>query len=263
MIEVTGTNQILPHSSTAKIRAVESFEEHADSENCYSVCLYKEPLYKKIKPKASFDQLYIDPFKSNAVAEHLRKHQMSLNVFCDKESLEKGLSLKCGTVYLVDGKPSYPFFQHLYRYYSILVRNPKVKAYHFRGMDNIISSDGAVARIKDFAESGMDILNMPYFRTYTQAYCPIRGSCSVGANGINSLASFFKSNRFSPNDSEEKLLWHSDEDFLSMWFNLVKSRLNIYTIIDRDMPMQFYMDMATMIQANNKFIIKRADRRDI
>ena len=228
----------------------------------YSVCLYKEPLYKQIRPKSDFKKRYLEPFQEEVQA-HLEKHKMGLNIFCDAESVDLALSLKAGSVYVVKTPKQYPFFQHLYRYYSVFLEDRGVKTYHFRGMDNIVCSDEAMDKLKEFHGSNKDILHMPYLRYKTDQYCPIRGSCSVSNRGIESLRVFLRDNRFFPNVADNTLLWHSDEDFLAEWFNVAKNNLNIYTIIDRLMPMQYYVDLNNMIEKNVDFTIRRSLRGDI
>lgn len=243
--------------STANITAVEIV--HTDAKECYSVCLYKEPLYKQLHPTRDFKQRYLEPFKDD-VRNHLEKHKMALNIFCDEESLELAISLKTGSVYLVTQKPLYPFFQHLYRYYSVFLEHPTIQTYHFRGMDNIVADDTAVSRLREFHNSSMDVLNMPYFRNFTSKYCPIRGSCSISRRGIKSLAGFLKHKRLYPDVTNKRLLWHSDEDFLTEWFNGIKNTLGIYTIVDRELPMDFYFDLMNMTKSGANFIITNAER---
>jgi hypothetical protein len=246
--------------STASIEAVEIVSTNAVE--CYSVCLYDEPEYKKLHPTRNFAQRYLQPFQED-VKKHLDRNNMALNIFCDEKSLDLALSLKTGSVYLVKQRVLYPFFQHLYRYYSVFLDHPTIQTYHFRGMDNIICSDNAMSNLREFHTSGMDVLNMPYSRKYKESYCPIRGSCSVSRRGILSLRNFLKENRFFPDMSDKRLIWHSDEDFLTIWFNAIKNYLSIYTIIDRELPMDFYLDLTTMIKASNDFVIKRTTRGDI
>lgn len=262
MIEVSSTTPSIgkQNFSTALIEAVEILP--TTSSECYSVCLYREPLYKTIKPRVDFKDRYLKPFQED-VKKHLDANKIDLNIFCDQESLELALSLKTGSVYLVKQKPLYPFFQHLYRYYSVFLNTPGVQTYHFRGMDNIVSSDNSVKNRRAFHRSDMDVLNMPYFRRGIETYCPIRGSCSVSRNGIKSLATFLKDNRFFPDLNNPKLLWHSDEDFLSEWYNMIKHTLGSFIIVDRPLPMDFYFDLKNMIDKQSNFTIINSERGDI
>lgn len=261
MIEISNqTPSLGKHISTANIEAVEIIPYN--TREYFSVCLYKEPMYKTLRPKSDFKERYLKPFQDD-VKRHLEEYNIGLNIFCDEESLELALSLKTGSVYLVKQRPLYPFFQHLYRYYSVFLNQPGVQTYHFRGMDNIVTSDNAMANLRSFHNSTMDILNMPYLRYKTDKYCPIRGSCSVSRRGITSLKEFIKGNRIYPDVQNLTSLWHSDEDFLTEWYNRVKHSLGSFIIVDRKLPMDFFIDLNSMIEKSTNFLIINAERGKI
>lgn len=219
-------------------------------------------MYKVLRPKSDFKERFLKPFQDD-VQNHLEKYGIALNIFCDEGMVDVALSLNAGSVYVVKQKPLYPFFQHLYRYYSVFLKHPTIQTYHFRGMDNIVTSDNAMNNLRNFHNSTMDILNMPYLRYKTDLYCPIRGSCSISRRAIPSLANFLKQHRLYPDLQNINSLWHSDEDFLMEWYNRVKYTLGCYTILDRLMPMDFHIELNNKLKKGSHFVMIDAERGKI
>lgn len=229
-----------------------------DAEHCFSVCLYREPEFPKRFPNRDFADRYLASIPS--IREFIARHNFALNIFVDPAMLETALSFNCGSVYVVTEPSAFPFSQHVYRYYSALLpAHPTIKAIHFRGLDNVLVTDEELALLRHFVTSGAEIMHAPYLRAAGSIYTPMRGTCSIAGDAIRSLGEFLRS---TPQEKPEdhKGVWHNDEIYLGRWFDRVKENLFLYTIIDREMPIEFHMAFAAQIRQGRPFHIARLVR---
>lgn len=212
-----------------------------------SVCLYAEPTYAARFPSRNFESRYIASCLNSM--EFLAREDYRLVIFTDHSMLRVAGGIDAD-VYLVTSRPRYPFEQNLWRYYAAsALRGSGVNVIHFRGMDNIAAPDDRLDVMRDFEASGFDLLNAPYLRARGLSYCPVRGSCSVGGNGIESLASWMDANMTASEILDWPACWHQDENVLSNWFDANWGKLRIYTMIDRVMPIEFYTWMDSALRA--------------
>lgn len=215
--------------------------------HCFSVCLYHEPKFRETFPARDFSARYLESMP--AVRDRLQEIGFGLNIFCDATMLQTALSFDVGSVYLVTKEPQFAFQQHVWRYYSTLLQSEGVQAYHFRGMDNLIVSDGEVAMFDHFLATGSEIKHAPYepLKKENGPYLPVRGSCSVAGNGIQSLGWWMETQQQAEPTSKTNG-WHNDEVHLARWFRSVRLDHKLYTIIDRPLPMAFYRDLSEQLE---------------
>jgi len=198
--------------------------------HCFSVCLYKEKTYAERFPERNFENHYLN--EKEKTAEFIRKTKSLLRIFTDEEMLDVALQFENAEVFLVKDKPQFPFQQHIWRYYSVLFPDKKIKAHHFRGLDNVNKDD--LDLINSFVEE-YDLLASPYFagKLILDQLIPVRGSCSVANNGIKLLAEFLQTKRPSKPDGHNKRVFHNDELFLREWWMKDKDLMNVYFYVDR------------------------------
>jgi hypothetical protein len=228
------------------------------AEHCFSVCLYREPEFARRFPNRDFATRYLSAMPR--IKSFLASHNFHLNIFADLDMLETAVSFDCGSVYVVPGPSAFPFSQHIYRYYSALLpEHPTIKAFHFRGLDNVLVEADELALLRHFVSIGGEILHAPYMRAAGSIYTPVRGTCSTARNGTRSLAAHL---RQTPHVAEDdvKGTWHSDEAYLAKWFSKARQSHFLYTIIDREMPIEFHMAFAAQIRAGKPFHIARLHR---
>jgi len=229
-----------------------------DAEHCFSVCLYREPEFVKRFPNRDYKKRYLDTIP--AIREFTARHNFALNIFADPAMLETALSFDVGSVYVVTAPPAFPFSQHVYRYYSALLpTHPTIRAYHFRGLDNVTVADEELALLRHFVDTGAELMHAPYLRAAGSLYTPVRGTCSIAGQAIRSLGEYLIS---TPNVAPEdhKGIWHNDEIYLGRWFDRVKESLFLYTIIDREMPIEYHMQFAAQIRQQRPFHIASLSR---
>lgn len=256
MIELELDRPRLPSVKISKQPRFEIVKERSTkAKHCFSACLYHEPDFKKLFPKRNYNKRYLEIVER--LIPYFKEKNYALNVFCDAKMLPVAEKFGFGSIYLVNQHPTFPFSQHLYRYYSVfLPEHETIRAYHFRGMDNLIPTEDFTGFINHFLFSKSDLLHAPYTRIKGGlVYTPVRGSCSVANNGISSLASFIRTNK--PEIPVESWrAWHCDETYLTKWFNQCKLNLKLMTIIDRDMHMQFYCDFHKILSDGKSMTIK-------
>ncbi len=208
-------------------------DEGNDKKHCFSVCLYKEKTFAQRFPSRDFSLRYLSGIEETR--KFLEDNDAMVRIFVDEAMNDIALSFNLGNVYLVKDTPDFPFQQHIWRYYSVLFPSSKIKAHHFRGLDNINKDDAAM--IDRFEKSGLDVLHAPYLSSKLKGgVMPIRGSCSVANQGINSLASFLKTKRPSRPDGDIKKEFFNDEFFLREWYMKENDKLDYFTFIDRVFP---------------------------
>lgn len=225
------------------------------AKHCFSVCLYREPTYEERFPERSWSERYLE--RCAASIEALERHRHHLNIICDAASLSDALSLGVGSVFLCDDEPTAPFAKHLFRYHSVfLPPHPTIEYYHFRGMDNILKSEDEPALIGDFAQSGCDVLRSPYFPMSgpDKRYIRVRGSCSVNLRGAKAMAHFLSSTPLVVPTGNAA--FHCDEFHLDKWFGRYWYHLKPYTMIDRKMGPEFYLEMQEMVEAGVDQIVR-------
>lgn len=226
--------------------------------HCFSACLYHEPEFKKRFPGRNYANRYLHSMQE--VIPHFRARNFALNIFADEAMLETALSFGFGSVYCVRDKPPFPFAQHVYRYYSALLpEHPTIRAYHFRGMDNLVPSDPFMAVLERFVGAGGEILHAPYLRARGLMYMPIRGSCSVANGGISNLARFLRTTPLEPPTQPWPEGWHCDEHYLARWFKQERLRTRIHTIVDRPLPFEFHAFLHDQIAAGGAFELVRVE----
>lgn len=229
-------------------------EEHT-ARHCFSVCLYHEPEFAERFPLRTVQGRYIE--RALAAKERLKQHGCSVNIICDKASLQDALDLNMGSVFLCHDEPKQPFGKHLLRYYSpLLMPHPTVEFYHFRGMDNILSSEEEMPLLNEFARSGCDILRSPYspLKYKLKQYIKVRGSCSVNLRGGMALSHFLTSVPLAK--QRWPLSFHCDELHLNAWMERYSSKLKQFILIDRRQNRAFYEEMQTLIEDGVEGIIK-------
>lgn len=213
-------------------------EKAKQSSHCFSTCLYREPLYETAMPKRNFKARYLDT--ASAISATVRRYGFGLKIFADAEMLETALSFAEADVYLVDSPVAFPFAQHNWRYYAVLLDDASIKAYHFRGLDNTACKREEIKLLRRFLAGGFDVLHAPYMRARGRVYTPVRGSCSVAGKGISTMRSFLINNAPGCPPGPWPATWHNDEIFLGYWFRENEARLKLYTYLDRAMPDQFF-----------------------
>jgi hypothetical protein len=215
--------------------------EATEATHCFSVCLYHEPEFAVRFRARDFKARYLSCMED--LSRWLRDTGYALNIFTDAEMAETALKFGCGSVYLVSAPPQFPFAQHLWRYYSALLPDhDTIKAYHFRGLDNVMISEPERKIIARMVEDDAGLMHAPYLRKNGEVYTPVRGSFSVAHEGIRALR-WYLSTTPQPMPSEEwPEAWHSDENYLTGFYQAAARVLNTYTIVDRKLPMEFYAD---------------------
>lgn len=233
-------------------------ERETTAQHCYVACLYREPEFARLFPQRSFERRYLA--QREAIAEHLQRTGFHLHIWCDEAMLDSALSLGVGNVFRVTTPPAFPFQQHQWRYWSVMLPpHPTIRAYHFRGMDNIAGTgDQAlpVALLKRFLRTRMDLLHAPY--QPGRHWLPVRGSCSVAGRGIRSLRAWLLTHAEQKRPRRDNELWHNDELMLSRWFAARSKLLRLHTLVDRQLPAAPLQRMlARQIRAQKHFILQR------
>lgn len=226
-----------------------------DFAHCFSVCLYHEPEYAMRFPTRDFNARYLS--RADEVRRHLEEIRFDLNIFACPRMVETALALDIGSVYLVSDPPPFPFAQQVWRYYSaMLPDHGPALAYHFRGMDNLILSPEEESLMAEFLDSGGEIMHTPYLRRRGDRYMPIRGSCSTAGDAIASLGRYLAT---APHELEGEWpdQWHNDELHLGRWFNAVKRQSHLFTLVDRELPMEFYADVHEQVKSGKPFRLIR------
>lgn len=229
-----------------------------EAEHCFSVCLYREPEFAWRFPTRSFNGRYLD--HAERVKELFERNGWHLRIFADEAMLETALGLRMGSVYRVRSAPAFPFGQHLWRYFSVLIPHTTIRAHHFRGMDNLLVSENDLRLMMRLLDGGFDLLHAPYIRAKGGGiYTPVRGSCSVAGAGIESLAVHLRTMPHEyPGDWPEH--WHSDELWLGRWFERERRRLRLLTMIDREMHQDWLDSLADQIRTGPPFEVVRVAR---
>jgi len=126
-----------------------------------------------------------------------------------------------------------------------------------RGLDNLLLSDDEL-RIADLLVSQkLDLEHRPYLRRKGGHYTPVRGSFSVANDGIASLAWWLRTQPHTLPCEPWPAQWHSDELYLERWFHAARQQLRLLTVLDREVPLQFYADLQTQVAAGPPFIVHR------
>ncbi len=224
--------------------------------HCFSACLYHEPMFAKVFPKRPFKARYLDSMAE--IGDLFERRHYRLKIFCDPAMTETAMGFDFADVYEVQSPPAFPFAQHLYRYYAALIPDlGSIRALHFRGLDNLLVSQAEADLLDRFIDTESDIWHCPY-QPRALPYLPVRGSCSVANAGITSLAHHLITRPPVPASSPPGQ-WHNDEVWLARWFESVRLRSRLFTIIDRDLPPVFYQQMAEQIQTGLPFHVARPD----
>lgn len=226
--------------------------------HCISVCLFSEPEWQRRFPQRKFDERFLA--KARAAKARLAELGYAVVIFCDRAMERVALDLELGSVYRVTSAPAFPFAQHQWRYLAaMLPAHETIRVYHFRGMDNLEPSPSDVRMFDLLVTQGLDVLHEPYLRHRGRHYTPVRGSCSVAREGIASLAWWLHSQRYGAPVGDWVDAWHSDEAWLENWFKASRDHLRPLTVIDRELPMEFYFDLYSANKAGHPFIIARRD----
>lgn len=208
-------------------------DEGNNKKHCFSVCLYKEKTFEKKFPNRDFTLRYLSGIEKTK--EFLEKHDSMLRIFVDEEMKNVAMEFNLGNVFLVKDTPDFPFQQHIWRYYSVLFPDEKIKSHHFRGLDNINKDD--IQMLERFEQTEFDVLHAPYLSSKLKGgVMPIRGSCSVARKGIKSLANFLHTKRPIVPDGDYKKEFFNDEFFLREWYISENSKLDYFTFVDRVFP---------------------------
>jgi len=212
------------------IPEIQLIRSSSHKKHCFSVCLYKEKTYTNRFPDRNFEDHYLS--EKEKTAEFIKKTKACLRIFSDEEMLETSLQFENAEVFLVKDTPEFPFQQHIWRYYSVLFPDKKIKAHHFRGLDNVNKDD--MGLLNNFIDD-YDILASPYFagNLILNQLMPVRGSCSVANKGINLLAEFLKTKRPEKPTGHNKRVFHNDELFLREWWIKDKDLMSVYFYVDR------------------------------
>lgn len=226
----------------------------------FSVCLYHEPEFSIRFPARDFSARYLE--RMPEVRELFARHGFALRIFCDQVMLETAQGIGFGEVFLVTDPPAFPFAQHLWRYYSVLLPGAETHCHHFRGCDNLAVTPEEIGLLNEFAATGGEILHAPYLRARGQVYTPVRGSCSVAGLGARTLARHLCDRRPAssgpwPSD------WHCDEIWLAEWFADVRLRCRLHTLIDREQPPEFYDQLRSQIAHAPGFRLTRLPQRGV
>jgi len=247
------------HGVAPRFEPVRVVDTH--SEHCVSVCLFSEPEWKKRFPSRDFRERFLS--KANDARTRLAALGYSSVIFCDREMEQLACDLRLGSVYRVTHPPAFPFAQHIWRYLAVLLPpHPTIRAYHFRGMDNLLLSKSDVQLFELLLRQQLDVLHEPYLRHKGRHYTPVRGSCSVAREGIASLAWWLQEMRhYKPEGNDWVDAWHSDEAYLEGWFQQSIAHLRPLTVIDRELPMEFYWDLWKRNQSARTFHIVRREQQ--
>ena len=240
-------------------------ERETTAKHCFSVCLYHEPLYAKRYPQRDFAGRYLAAMPAVKVA--LEQHGWHLKIFADEPMVSTALALDCGDVYVVRGRPAFPFAQHLYRYYAALLpEHPTIKAYHFRGLDNVGLNE-AELRVADLLiREGLDVEHRPYMRMHFEGagkhrYFPVRGSCAVANEGIKSLAWWLRTQPLKCPTDPWPALFHCDEAWLKRWFEACRQHLRLLTVTDhglesrRGVPWEFHTLLQQLVEHQQSYLM--------
>ena len=214
----------------------------------YSVCLYREPTYAERFPRRPFEVRYVEALQK--AEAFVQRAQCGLRIFCDENMAELALSVPSASVYRVTRQAvEFPFGQHLWRYYSVLLWDADKQIHHFRGVDNLTADD--LSMTKEFEGSGADLLHAPYhpFNRGLKAYMPVRGSCSVARRGVSALSEWLQTRPMAEPEGEWPNGFHCDEFYLREFFYAHLGKLNLFTLIDRPVPDDCWADMqAALLQ---------------
>lgn len=245
-----------PAPADACLPFVPAIERATTARHGFSVCLYQEPEFAERFPGRDFAARYLA--RMPRVAELFARQDFALAIFADTAMLDTALGFGFGSVYHVATPPAFAFAQHLYRYYAALLPvHPTVRAWHFRGLDNLLVKPDEIQLFEHFLASGCDILHAPYLRNRGSVYTPVRGSCSVANAGITSLACRLQHTPPLDLGEEWPARWHNDELWLSDWFNEVRSTSRLYTVVDRVLPPEFHAQVAEQVNTGLPFHIAR------
>lgn len=204
----------------------------------WSTCLYHEPSFAERFPHRDFRQRYLA--QRDVIAQFIGAHNGTFVIFTDEAMLDTAMDLQLGSVALVHEPAVCPWAQHLWRYYAVLAAQefPAVKAWHFRGLDNVHRDD--VAMLDRFLTAGFDLLRASYRRGTPSLYTPVRGSCSVAAQGIPALAWGLRHR--APQGVVGADAFHCDERWLARWFEACQRWLNTFSFIDRSPAKGLWLD---------------------
>lgn len=205
--------------------------------HCFSVCLYHEPEFARFFPLRHFEQRYLAQI--GEIEEAFARRNYHLKIFCDSAMLETALRFEFANIYLVKTPPAFPFCQHVWRYWSVILPSAqRHECHHFRGLDNLVVSDAEADLLDEFATSASDLWHAPYQPTRLRRYMPIRGSCGVAREGIASLSRHLREHPHT-----EQLghwdKWHNDEHWLADWFGACRLDMRLFTVLDRRQPAEF------------------------
>lgn len=195
----------------------------------YSTCLYRVADFRRYFPARSFAGRYLDHSIETDKAFSSTENKR-LRIFCDEASLDDALRFTTAEIFLVTEPVEFEFSQHLWRYYSVLVAGPPA-VHHFRGLDNVRFFDKAESL---FSSSGADLLHAPYFSKRLKKALLIRGSCSVARKGVNLLDVWLRNEIATRSRWPD--VWHCDEDYLSRFFTSNIGKLDLFTLVDRELP---------------------------
>lgn len=263
MIAVGDINKVNIYSSGRRVArnltksgepkwVVEREVDSSSATHCFSVCLYYEPEYKRFFPKRDFNKRYLD--KKDEVKEIFKKNGYHLKIFTDDTMLETALGFDFASVYKVTTPHRFPFCQHIWRYYAVLL-DDKFPCYHFRGLDNLSVTEREAKLLQDFLDSGMDLFHCPYSPPRCK-YLPIRGSCGVSKNGAESLANYLLTVR-NTEQFAHTAKWHNDEHYLAEWYHRNKLELKLFTVLDREQCKNWHSELDLLIRAGKEMHIVR------
>lgn len=228
--------------------------------HCISVCLFSDPEWQKRFPHRKFDERFLA--KAKAARERLQALNYAVVIFTDKAMESTAINLGIGSVYRVTTPPAFPFAQHQWRYLAALLPvHETIRAYHFRGMDNLEPSETDVQMFDLLISQQLDVLHEPYLRHRGRHYTPVRGSMSVAREGIASLAWWLQHQRHKAPAGDWVDAWHSDESYLEAWFTASIKHLRPLTVIDRELPMDFYFDLWKRNQSGHPFVVARRQHK--
>ena len=210
-----------------------------DFPHVFSVCLYEEPCYASRFPTRDYRARYID--RMPQIRRHLSDLGWGLHLWTSPDLLDRVMSMPLNaSVHVVHDRPTFPFSQHLWRYYTALLspQDRGSRNVHFRGLDNLLVGAREIALLNRFAEDGGEVLHAPFVRSYNRRFMQVRGSCSIAGAGLDALAWYLRT-QGQPMHSEPDD-WRSDEIYLDRWFGASVHWLRTCTVIDRPMPPAFY-----------------------
>lgn len=226
--------------------------------HCVSVCLFQEPEWQRRFPGREFRGRFLS--RAAAARTRLRELGYAVTIFCDKAMESTARELDLGSVYRVTTAPAFPFAQHQWRYLAALLpAHETIRAYHFRGMDNLALTASDVQMFELLLSQRLDVLHEPYLRHKGRHYTPVRGSCSVAREGVASLAWWLHHTPHRAPKGDWVNAWHSDEDYLERWFRASIAHLRPLTVLDRELPMDFYFDLYAANKAGHHFVIARRE----